>query len=691
MTFRNVYLDLPVISLISEPEVSITMVTLPTLLMLPMFHAVAALSHQVATEQQHHLVACVEIIIRRHFAPGEILLFSASSAGNTKRSFRSLHNNRNEFKLSDTMLENINKEATWPVLTSQTDSPMYQYESPYKHHGYVIFVSPLRGTCDVLNSLGKHLNRLELYKDSWNRRGKFIVAVLKCVATSARSLATRMIGMMWNKNRTVNVLIILPGTHSDATDKTEYPTLDVYTWFPYDFGQCRQVKEVVPLDQWVIHKKGNFINNAFLFPRKAPNNLQSCPIRVSTEEVLPYVMIVANKDGDNSNETYTFEGYEIECLNLLSKAMNMTLVFRVPRQGDFQNSREEMLRNVSKGLSDVTIGSLGITTNFVSLGDPTIPHLYTAVRWWVPCARPVSRAENVFRVFTASVWSLMFLVTILTALTFWRIAQGPSHSALIESNSYRTISYSLYNVWAVSFCVSVTEVPRTSRLRAIFFLFVCYSFAINTVFQSFFTSFLIEPGYEKQIRTLEELSASGITHAQDPKFLSMIESQGFMGNVSVKLSTNICSSNPDCLVYLIKRNNVTTIASKFLADYILSTQGRSITEYRNKYLCSVDENIETVKFSTYLAKGDPLLDRFNVWVLRSLETGLLEHYWSQLIWNTSLQNAATSALSDTESNPAGSDMYFAFTTFHLRIAIYIFLLGCFMSCGTFLVELILKL
>ena len=56
--------------------------------------------------------------------------------------------------------------------------------------------------------------------------------------------------------------------------------------------------------------------------------------------------------------------------------------------------------------------------------------------------------------------------------------------------------------------MSVKTQPRATPLRLFFFCWVCYSVAISTVFQAYFTAYLIEPGYEEPIRTVEQMVQS---------------------------------------------------------------------------------------------------------------------------------------------------------------------------------------
>jgi hypothetical protein len=50
---------------------------------------------------------------------------------------------------------------------------------------------------------------------------------------------------------------------------------------------------------------------------------------------------------------------------------------------------------------------------------------------------------------------------------------------------------------------------------ALFMLFLWYSFAMSTIFQSFFISFLVSPGYVYRISSLKVLNHSGLKYGNN--------------------------------------------------------------------------------------------------------------------------------------------------------------------------------
>jgi hypothetical protein len=49
-------------------------------------------------------------------------------------------------------------------------------------------------------------------------------------------------------------------------------------------------------------------------------------------------------------------------------------------------------------------------------------------------------------------------------------------------------------------------------MRLVYLLFVWYSYVVNSVFQTFFTSVLVGPGMKKQISLIDELLSSGLEY-----------------------------------------------------------------------------------------------------------------------------------------------------------------------------------
>ena len=174
----------------------------------------------------------------------------------------------------------------------------------------------------------------------------------------------------------------------------------------------------------------------------------------------------------------------------------------------------EGVQSVLDRNADVFMGVCPLHYLLIGFLDPTIPYIQTAMKWYVPCAGQLPRIGNNLDVFDTFVWFATIIISFLTALLFWTAANLNSYSGIKESNTYKLLHNDFYNVWSILLGQSVPKLPITSQIRCTFFLFVCFCFAINTVFQTLFISYLVQPGYEKQIESFDEMKDSGILFAK---------------------------------------------------------------------------------------------------------------------------------------------------------------------------------
>jgi hypothetical protein len=622
------------------------------------------------TAVQQHVALCVSSVAHRYFARGQPVVMSTPSSVRDVTEHELLPRS-NEIQLANEMLENLHKESEWPLLSCKLDKPMTDSDNAHKHQSYIITLWPNRDD-DVLDSLQQQIDNLLSFVNSFNHRAIFLLVVMDYSIKVPQVHALKMAETLWNPYKIINVLIIFPNINRLA-----YDTINLYTWFPYDAGHCGQVRKVDLLDQWVLNGNGSFRSNTDLFPVKVPRNLHGCPLVVAPVERIPFVQQTTSRTDSQGDVTYMFEGLEIEYLLILAKAINFTPVFLQRRVGDFVQVRLEIFMEIAQGSVDITVGTHPLLPLLVRAGDPVRPYYELTMRWWVPCATPAPRMDKIMAVFTPSVWVSIFLVFILTAVAFWRTAVGPHSVYQTDSKIFKNFHYSFYNVWAIFLGVSMPELPKTLRLRSIFLLYVWYSFAMSTVFQVFFISFLVNPGYTKRVESFEELVNSGLKLATDARMLSLANTSGYWEYLRLGLSTDSCFIIDECLIQLVRHKNITTVSSDFQFEYVLATIGR--TKDKNKYVCTIPEIVVTSRFVMYVSKGNPLLDRFNLWIQRAIESGLVKKYWSEFIWNVTLQGVPTSEQDQSEGIQTGGDMFFVFTLSHLSAA-FCQLLICYLFC-----------
>jgi hypothetical protein len=364
--------------------------------------------------------------------------------------------------------------------------------------------------------------------------------------------------------------------------------------------------------------------------------------------------------------------------------MNLTAVFLPPSLNMELDSFVKEIADLEYDISDVLTGTIPLMPVFVSSSfDATITHTYANMKMLVPCTKSIPGTQKILATFSLTVWLTIGLVLLLTTAVFWCAGNVPNLSVCNMTHSYQSLSDCFHNVWAVFVAVSVPRQPRSSTLRVFSFLYVCFCFAISTVFQAFFVSYLVEPKYEKNLETLEELLDSDIVYVYHPsvKYVqataSYPEFRKFLENKRLKED---CSDVRKRVERMITKRGIGSITIPYFAIYVAGELG---TMDVGRLICSFDEEIMCGCTTFLFKKGNPLLDRSNFLMRRYLEAGLLENVWTELHHRSALRSGG-------RLREAAGDVFFVFSLCHVMPAFVVLLVGSVLSSVVFIGELIVN-
>jgi hypothetical protein len=204
---------------------------------------------------------------------------------------------------------------------------------------------------------------------------------------------------------------------------------------------------------------------------------------------------------------------------------------------------------------------------------------------------------------------------------------------------------------------------------------------MSTVFQAFFTSYLVEPGYGKKFETFDELLNSSVTYGYHDALEVGLASTTYKEHKRFPSSRRQEGNDIlECMKRIANHSQLCTLSSPQVSQYLASEMG---IRDSNQYLCSLEENLLTVGLTSLLRNGSPFLNRLNVLTRRSMEGGLLDRYWAQLIWITNLRSKVR--FLDGEN-----DLYFVFSLSHLSPAFIVLAFGWLLSSVVFLAEVFVK-
>jgi hypothetical protein len=516
------------------------------------------------------------------------------------------------------------------------------------------------------------------------------------VATERRNepphlLAAHICSILWQVARIVNVVVFIPNQfeylplHAMTTTKrTAADRLNLYTWFPFKFGRCGEVQEVILLDEWVIEHNGRFSENANLYPAKVPKIFMGCPIKLETVGIDPLVIMRENYTQNDGRIPYKLTGLSVEIVQVVCEKMNLTTIFLAPSLNTEIDSYVKVATELDEGLSDVVTGMVPLLSFVVTSSfEATIPYIYLKANMLVPCPKAIPGTQKLLTIFSLSVWLTMGFVLFLTTAVFWCAGNVTSRNVGNETHTYQSLSHCFQNAWAVFMAVSVPHQPTTSTLRVFFFLYVCFCFAISTLFQAFFVSYLVEPMYEKKIETLDDLLESDVVFGIHPivhfakEFANIPELDNFLEH---KRPTEECTDLRKCVERMITKRDMAYFIS---SDYVTFVARDLGTVDVGKIICSLDETVLSGVAIIIFKKGNPFLDRFNILMRRYLEAGFLDRLWSELQHGASLRGGG-------RFGESTNVMFYAFSFSHLMPAFVVLIVGTVLSSVVFIAELIVN-
>lgn len=586
-------------------------------------------------------------------------------------------------------LRNLSDHMQWSVEVSKSgDTELHTtHEDFHKHDSYIIFTGLHEEESSVLDSITKQVNEL-CKRMSWNLRARFIFVAEIHVNVPLQQIAIKILEEMWKYYSIMNILLVISVTHFKANDtmkgrltsheNSSQTDILLYTWFPYTSqGHCDKVHSAVLIDRWT--SKGEFVLKANLFPDKVPRTFQGCKSNVNSFLYPPTVM-------EMSHGEYT--GFEINYLTVIFQKLNLTAVYNIIPYKYISHLKQFLytIHELEQSSSDIAIGLLPFAKSDISIAETTIPYADVKITWYVPCPKQASRWRPVYEIFSLPVWLCFCFFTMLAVITMWLLAKYARYHHVRESTNYMTIIYCIYNLWAVITGVSVPVKPISIGLRIFFIAWVWFSVAMTTVYQTFFVGFLVNPGFEKSITTLNELIESKIEYGFRGDLIRAHFSEPIYD--IIQKNRKVCKSMFKCLERIIRHNDFATISNTFHAEYFKT---RLLFHNIHIPLCTLQDDIMRYSVSTYMAKGNPLLNIFNKMIRYLFEAGLFQKWRNDFMTDIRLGGQP---IEGDDANLDGinenylNNGYSPYSLSHLQVVFYMLMLGCGFSILAFLGELL---
>jgi hypothetical protein len=229
-----------------------------------------------------------------------------------------------------------------------------------------------------------------------------------------------------------------------------------------------------------------------------------------------------------------------------------------------------------------------------------------------------------FNVFSVDMWLCFALSLVLAVITVRCISNYGHDSHLDESNSYSNIFIVTSNIIAALLAVSVNTQPRSAPLRLFFFCWVCYSVAISTVFQAYFITFLIEPGYEEPIKNIDQMLLSERKFGSIELYTNFFTKSSDSVELPILKNAVFCPDEDICCAWAIVYHNFSTIIDDVSVEYYRQI-GYWADEYSRPLLCELEDGVvATYGFAFNVENGRRLFELINDVIVHIEEGGIFK-------------------------------------------------------------------
>jgi hypothetical protein len=182
---------------------------------------------------------------------------------------------------------------------------------------------------------------------------------------------------------------------------------------------------------------------------------------------------------------------------------------------------------------------------------------------------------------------------------------------------------------------------------------------------------LVDPGYENQLTSLDEILDSGIEFGYPDTFRALFAESSDLRHKEVVERSEIFSTYGVCLDRFRETGNI-AIFVPVVAVQIY----KNIYNEHNTY-CPINDDDYALRFiTTYVQKGSIFLESLNKFIALSIESGM---------FGNSLRDSLFLPNPTVDSSDL-AEGYFVFTLSHFRIAFHILFVGHGLSFLLFLCE-----
>jgi hypothetical protein len=199
------------------------------------------------------------------------------------------------------------------------------------------------------------------------------------------------------------------------------------------------------------------------------------------------------------------------------------------------------------------------------------------------------------------------------------------------------------------------------------------------VFQTYLTTFLIEPGYEKPIKTVEEMLNSEMPFGFKGHFKTFFPDSSDPVDSAIVNKSVECPDDTTCFIWASTYHNISTILEDWVIVYYRG-KGDWTNENNRPVLCELENGVvRTIDIAILVRKRSPFLEFINDVISHIVEGGIFMHIKKRGFEKAKIK---------TEFNfPTANDKYSVYSVSLLQSVFYLLMLGYVLAVASFVTEI----
>ncbi|CAD7080672.1 unnamed protein product [Hermetia illucens] len=301
-------------------------------------------------------------------------------------------------------------------------------------------------------------------------------------------------------------------------------------------------------------------------------------------------------------------------------------------------------------------------------GDLSYPVTYEKFCVAVPVARQVPTHKNFLQPFQKDTWVTIIIGIVYITIVIYIVA--------LVLNRRRDISTAF--IASISFIISRAEVGPLYNINrwqlAIYLLLFLLGFILSNFYCALLTTFLTSPSYEREIKTLSDISAAHLKILGEEMEMAYLFEQEIYKEYH-PLLRKLSSTEYIKIRFTLNNTNAVLVSTDTFGFMNDIQRYQNDIKFTNSKMCPMEFHL-----SALFKKESPFIDDFNNHALLVQQSGLLS-YWKTNILYEALQSGYIQAKRGRIiSGPV------KLTLMHMRIPFYVLLSGLTISTLAFFGE-----